>query len=161
MYGSTSGGYVTTTLPCFICGGTGQVMGMNPYYGMNRANAIRYGYYDSTPPTTLQTCYGCGGLGSKTMTTYVPPVSSYSGSSSDSSYSSGSGSGSSSFSSADSGYVTCRSCKGTGKCGYCDKGITISDSYYTGLEKIVHDCGVCKGTGNCGTCRGTGRISTR
>jgi hypothetical protein len=65
-----TGGYVTSI--CSICSGKGQIQALNPMYGMGAADAIRYGYRNTTPMYIMQACYGCKGLG--TISTYVPPV---------------------------------------------------------------------------------------
>jgi hypothetical protein len=146
-----TGGYITSTSRCPICSGTGRIQALDPMYGINRANDIRYGNY-YTPRYTSQICYMCNGAGSTTTTTYVPPVNSSSGSSG------GSSSGSSSSPSYSSGGGS-RSkhsfCNGTGQTfgGY--------SADYTG-NSIQTWCDICQERKyphyhqKCTGCNGTG-----
>jgi hypothetical protein len=133
---------------CQYCGGAGGFMGQP---------GIWHGFCNGTGRYNNSKCTGCNGtgyLGAQCTACYrwqFPNTGS-------SSSSSGGGGSSGGY---DSGYVTCKSCSGSGKCGRCDKGWTSSSSYYTGGQTLIYKCGVCNGTDKCGTCRGTGRISTR
>ena len=134
---------------CEYCGGRG---------GFNGQPGVLHSFCNGTGRLSNNTkCTGCNGTGYLGAQCPICFKFQYPNTSSSSSGSSGNY-GSSGGGSSDSGYVTCKSCNGSGKCGRCDKGWVTSSAYYTGGDKIVSKCGVCNGTDRCGTCRGTGKI---
>jgi hypothetical protein len=151
--GSSIPGYSTsgniTTSRCAVCSGTGRISGLNPNYGQAAADAIRYGWRNTTPMYTDQVCYLCKGSG-VFVSTYIDPKTLPG--------SSGGGGGSSS-SSGYSGSRTpsqCSGCYGPGQ-------IYASVPDYTyGSTTVQTYCEICRATYGkhghkpCPSCGGSG-----
>lgn len=133
---------------CEYCGGRG---------GFNGQPGTLHNFCNGTGRLNNNTkCTGCDGTGY--LGAQCPICKRWQFPNTSSSSSGGSGSSSyGSSGSGDSGYVTCKSCNGRGKCSYCN-GTGINNSYKDGYCAICQTRYGTRGTGNCGTCRGTGKI---